>query len=504
MGQEQSCRDETLRACRPLPGLLHHSYCGSPYASDAAAFVLDYLSPIEFELRSQINGAWQSQAVLWVGGIFRRNPRAGVDRWSVSTCGDLGFRWQAHQQGTAQRELRAGHSRRNPNSRNSLAHERRPTQKGDTMTTMTSVRLLTLSACALLAACSGSTKAGDGTGGGAGSSGSAGTSSGGAGAGMGGSAGSAGSSGGAAGACGSAPPKNGSPCERSSSGTGFTTAECSWGEDPRPACRTHGTCNSGAWSITPPNDGCAVDPQPAACPTAPATEGASCSDATLQCWYDDGAVCSCSACEGGSEYPLCRTIDPPQWACVKPQAGCPNPAPQAGSACDDPQLQCGTSCELPIRCEGGIWQYGQEMCPICASPLTPIATPSGDRPIAELRVGDLVYSVEGAAIVAVPIARIASTRVFHHEVLKIALDDGATLEISAGHPLASGKPLSSLAEGSHIDEQHRVISIEQIPYTYDRTYDILPRSSSGTYFAAGALLGSTLFTPERAFDLAGR
>jgi len=114
-----------------------------------------------------------------------------------------------------------------------------------------------------------------------------------------------------------------------------------------------------------------------------------------------------------------------------------------------------------------------------------------------------VYSVEGAAIVAVPIVRVGSTRVSHHQVLRIALDDGATLEVSAGHPLATGKPLSSLTEGSHIDEQHRVISIEQIPYVYDRTYDILPRSSTGTYFAAGALLGSTLLTPG-ASDLAHR
>jgi len=37
----------------------------------------------------------------------------------------------------------------------------------------------------------------------------------------------------------------------------------------------------------------------------------------------------------------------------------------------------------------------------CASPDTPIATPDGERPIAELREGDLVYSVDGGAIVPV-------------------------------------------------------------------------------------------------------
>jgi len=79
-----------------------------------------------------------------------------------------------------------------------------------------------------------------------------------------------------------------------------------------------------------------------------------------------------------------------------------------------------------------------------------------------------------------------------HRVLRVKLNDGGVLEISAGHPLGNGQPLSSLAAGSELDEAHRVASIELVPYGYDRTYDILPRSSSGTYFAAGALLGSTL------------
>jgi hypothetical protein len=172
--------------------------------------------------------------------------------------------------------------------------------------------------------------------------------------------------------------------------------------------------------------------------------------------------------------------------------GCPNPPPQAGTACNDMGLQCGTSCELPIRCEGGVWQWGQIMCPICAAPDTPIATPLGDRAIAELRVGDLVYSVDDGAIVAVPIARVGSTPVTNHRALRLFLQDGAVLEISPGHPMADGRPLSALQAGDRLDEQHAVRSIELVPYRYAHTYDILPTSSSGTYFAAGALLGSTL------------
>jgi hypothetical protein len=147
---------------------------------------------------------------------------------------------------------------------------------------------------------------------------------------------------------------------------------------------------------------------------------------------------------------------------------------------------------MPIRCVAGQWQYQAEQCPICASPDTPIATPSGDRPIAELVVGDLVYSVEGDAIVAVPIAQVGSTRVVDHRVLHLELDSGASLEISPGHPSASGRPLSALAPGGKLDEQHTIVSARLVPYRYARTYDILPSSTSGNYFAAGALLGSSL------------
>ena len=38
-----------------------------------------------------------------------------------------------------------------------------------------------------------------------------------------------------------------------------------------------------------------------------------------------------------------------------------------------------------------------------------------------------------------------------------------------------------------------VRSAQWVPYRYERTHDILPDSDSGTYVAAGALIGSSLF-----------
>ncbi len=37
-----------------------------------------------------------------------------------------------------------------------------------------------------------------------------------------------------------------------------------------------------------------------------------------------------------------------------------------------------------------------------------------------------------------------------------------------------------------------MVSVETVPYAHEMTYDILPGSDSGTYFASGALVGSTL------------
>jgi hypothetical protein len=152
-----------------------------------------------------------------------------------------------------------------------------------------------------------------------------------------------------------------------------------------------------------------------------------------------------------------------------------------------------------IVCDGGVWQWQQGLCPICAAPDTPIATPDGERPIASLRVGDLVYSVDNEAIVAVPIERVGSTEVAAHYVLALELSNGRQIEISPGHPDARGRALSELGPGDLLDTQSTLVSSTRVPYRHLRTYDILPRSSSGTYFAAGVLLGSSL-APERVAD----
>jgi hypothetical protein len=138
----------------------------------------------------------------------------------------------------------------------------------------------------------------------------------------------------------------------------------------------------------------------------------------------------------------------------------------------------------------GTCEPGCTSC-VCASPDTPIATPTGERAIAELRVGDLVYSVEGEAVVAVPILRVNRAPVHDHHVVRVRLATGVVLEISPRHPTADGRMFGDLRAGGALDGK-TIVSAELVPYGHPFTYDILPASSTHTYFAGGALIGTTL------------
>ena len=128
---------------------------------------------------------------------------------------------------------------------------------------------------------------------------------------------------------------------------------------------------------------------------------------------------------------------------------------------------------------------------VCASPETLIATPSGERRIVELVPGDLVYSVDRNGLQAVPLLRVGHTVVYNHHVIQLTTADGAVLEMSAGHPTADGRTFGQLRSGDMLDGA-LIESSRTIPYRFSQTYDILPASDTGTYVAAGKLVGSTL------------
>jgi hypothetical protein len=86
--------------------------------------------------------------------------------------------------------------------------------------------------------------------------------------------------------------------------------------------------------------------------------------------------------------------------------------------------------------------------------------------------------------------------VSEHRVMRVRLDNGSVLEISELHPTADGRTFAGLSTGTLLDGK-AVVSIEIVPYTHSFTYDILPDSETGAYFAGGALIGSTLGSPGK-------
>ena len=158
-----------------------------------------------------------------------------------------------------------------------------------------------------------------------------------------------------------------------------------------------------------------------------------------------------------------------------------------GSVCQDANALAHCTLADPIR--------GTLVCTavvsVCASPDTPIATPEGNRPIADLKPGDLVYSEHHGALVAVPLLKATRRAAFNHFVVHLVTKTGAVLDISAPHPTADGRTFADLKVGGALDGDPIVVR-EMVPYPYAYTYDILPASSSGTYLASGLLIGSTL------------
>lgn len=226
-----------------------------------------------------------------------------------------------------------------------------------------------------------------------------------------------------------------------------------------------------------------------------------------------GLTCCNGVCTNpGNDINNCGACDKP---CAGPAPFCDNgtcgvpPCDQKGAGtCNDGQTCCGSECcdagqiccvvpagpVGPPTCvepnELGSCDPGCPGC-VCASPDTPIATADGERPIVELRVGDLVYSVDHGSVVLVPLVAVNRAKVHQHQVVQVLLENGRTLGISAGHPTADGRTFADLREQDLL-QGIGVMSVELAPYQHEFTYDILPASDSGTYFAAGALIGSTL------------
>ncbi len=236
-----------------------------------------------------------------------------------------------------------------------------------------------------------------------------------------------------------------------------------------------------------------------------------------------GAAGGCGLCDFQCCGDVCVNFDNDIKNCGKCGKECPGATPYCAKGTCQPAPPCeGTTCANGVCCGSDCCDLGQLCCDVpgpitmgpkctaptdtgscplgcklckCNSPDTPIATPSGERPIAALEVGDLVYSPNHGRVEAVPIREIHRQPAKDHRVIRVTLEGGRVLEVSAGHPTVDGRTLGDLRVGDDLGGV-RVKALELIPYVHAYTYDILPDSDSHEYFAAGAALASTLGSSE--------
>ena len=211
--------------------------------------------------------------------------------------------------------------------------------------------------------------------------------------------------------------------------------------------------------------------------------GNACAQAPPFC---DGGVCGSPPCEG--------SCGPDEVCCGASCCG-------AGTICCQVYGPVDTAPTCVAPSEAGTCSPGCAPLCMCAAPDTPIATPLGERPIAALRPGDLVYSEEAGQRVAVPLLDVQRVPVRDHQVVRVVLDDGGVLEISALHPLADGRSFGDLRSGDRLDDR-RLVEVDTVPYAHAYTHDILPASESGIYFVHGVAVGSTMRTHSAPLDAA--
>jgi hypothetical protein len=132
-------------------------------------------------------------------------------------------------------------------------------------------------------------------------------------------------------------------------------------------------------------------------------------------------------------------------------------------------------------------------CPICLSVGTLINTLGGPVPVEQLKAGMSIWTVdEFGQRVAGTIIDVSSTRVpAIFQLIRITMDDGRVVTASPGHPTAEGRALGNYQAGEILDGAV-ITKVEHVTYCNGVTYDVLPSSPTGLYWANGILLKSTL------------
>ena len=147
----------------------------------------------------------------------------------------------------------------------------------------------------------------------------------------------------------------------------------------------------------------------------------------------------------------------------------------------------------PYYCELEEEAKKPRICPICLSAASEIASPDGPISVSALKAGMRVWSLDlRGEKIASTVLRVSRTSApVTHQVVHLVLSDGREARVSPGHPTADGRTAGQLRVGDLYDGAH-VRMTEMTPYQDKETFDLLPDSPTGLYWADGILFGSTL------------
>jgi len=203
-------------------------------------------------------------------------------------------------------------------------------------------------------------------------------------------------------------------------------------------------------------------------------------DAQL-CGFGDGAA----FCAPGQACLTCSAGPQTSFACVT--------LCTTGAECRDPgQSSCVRGgCNSLQYCSAASTGCG---CGICAAEHTLVATPSGEREISAIEVGDPVYGMRDGQLVPVRVLRATRTRVWNHTMVRVTLRSGRAVEMSAGHPTVAGGRFGGLATGDDLGGG-TIVRTDVVPYAGSHTYDLLTDGDQGAYVASGVIVGSTWWQP---------
>ncbi|MFA6214963.1 MAG: Hint domain-containing protein [Patescibacteria group bacterium] len=186
---------------------------------------------------------------------------------------------------------------------------------------------------------------------------------------------------------------------------------------------------------------------------------------------------------------------------------CTNPIGSSCNGADDTSCpngyKCIQSCGPPIArsgeppppwfCELNEIADKPKNCPICLASNTKISTPNGEVNIRDIKIGMPVWSLDskGKRIVSKVITVSHTPTPKTHKVIHLVLNDKREVWASFNHPTVNGLPIGSLKMGETYNGG-QIIKTELILYWDTATYDLLPNSDTGYYWANKILLGSTL------------